>query len=278
VDELLTNAESGSPLLPILFEWILIFAGFIAALFLVLYHRRHPPDRQTLTAQLASRSWNTKQLALVFGVLILLCVLASFSGLLFYEDQIPLAQLMITLSIYMVIMVLFYCINRKRKGTWTSGYGMGSDHLKKISLAPILYLAMLPFLLLITKAYHLLLQHVFGMEIELQDAAQVIQQDSSWLQMLYGITAVCIAPVYEELLFRGLLFPYLVKRGGLAAGTLVVSGVFAAMHYHEPSLVPLFLLSSMLCLAYWRTGSLWVCIVIHMIFNAVTILALSTAG
>ena len=215
---------------------------------------------------------------MVFGTLILLYFLASFSGLLFYEDQIPLAQLMITLAIYAIIMILIYLINRKHGGTRATGFGMSAGHLKKISLAPIFYLAMLPFLMLITKAYHLLLQHVFGMEIELQDMAQVIQQDFSWLQMLYSLSAVCIAPIYEELLFRGILFPYIVKRGGLAAGTILVSGIFAAMHYHEPSLVPLFLFSAALCLAYWRTGSLWVCIVLHMIFNAVTIFALHSGG
>ena len=140
------------------------------------------------------------------------------------------------------------------------------------------YLALLPFLILITKAYHLLLQHVFGMEIELQNVAQAIQQELSWLQFLYSLSALFIAPVYEELIFRGLLFPYVVKRGGLAAGIILVSGIFAAMHYHGPSFVPLFLLSATLCLAYWRTGSLWVCIVMHMIFNAVTIFALHSGG
>jgi membrane protease YdiL (CAAX protease family) len=278
VNELLTSTESGSVSIPILIEWTLIFAGFVAAFFLALHHRNNPPDRRTLTAQLSACSWNTKQLGMVVGTLFLLYVLASFSGRLFHEEHIPHAQLVITLAIYTIILILIYFINRHRGGKWESDCGMGAGRLKKIWLAPIFYLAMLPFLLLVTKAYHLLLQQVFGMEIELQDVAQAIQQEQSWLQILYIFSALCIAPIYEELVFRGLLFPYLVKRGGLATGTVLVSAIFAAMHYHEPALLPLFLLSAALCLAYWRTGSLWVCIGMHMIFNAVSVFALNVSG
>ena len=85
-------------------------------------------------------------------------------------------------------------------------------------------------------------------------------------------------PLYEEVLFRGVLFPYLTKRAGLAGGTLLVSALFALLHFHLPSMAPLFLLSIALCLAYWRTGSLWVNIGIHAIFNATSILALNIVG
>ena len=50
------------------------------------------------------------------------------------------------------------------------------------------------------------------------------------------------------------------------------------MHFHLPSFAALFLLSGALCLAYWRTGSLWVSIGMHTIFNAVSILALNIIG
>ncbi len=278
MDEIITSVESGSSLLLSILEWTLLLTGLITATLLVASHRKSPPDHRALTQRIASRSWSTAQLGILFGTLLLLYALASFTGLFFYEEQIPLAQVVITLLIYSVIMILTAVIHRNRGDMDSSGNGLSMRDLKKISLAPVFYLAMLPFLWVVTKSYHLVLEHVFGMEIDLQNVAQAIQQEFSWLQMLYSMIALCIAPIYEELIFRGLLFSYLVKRTGLPAGTLVVSVIFAVMHYHGPSFVPLFLLSATLCLVYWRTGSLWVCIGMHALFNAVTVIALHLGG
>ena len=150
--------------------------------------------------------------------------------------------------------------------------------MKHLRLAPLFYLAVIPFLMFATHGYHFLLQQFFDFELELQDAAQVVIGEWSWLELLYTAVAIFVAPLFEELIFRGILFPYFVKRVGVAGGTALVSLVFAAMHFHVPSVVPLYLLSSALCLAYWRTGSLWPSIGIHILFNTVTILALNVIG
>ena len=156
--------------------------------------------------------------------------------------------------------------------------GMGIRQMKKLLISPVFYLAFIPFLMLISKGYHLLLEYAFGMELELQEVAQVVSQELSWLEIVYMVMAIVVAPLFEELLFRGIAFPYLVKRIGLAGGTVLVSLLFAMMHFHLPSFIPLFLLSSALCMAYWRTSSLWVSIGMHTLFNAVSILALNIVG
>ncbi|MCK5676149.1 MAG: CPBP family intramembrane metalloprotease [Verrucomicrobia bacterium] len=234
-----------------------------------------PPIRKALADRLAARAWNTPQLGIVLGVLLLLYFLTSFVGLFFYEEQLPLARLVATLLIYTAIVVLIAHVNRQRGGSWADNFGLGFLQLKKLVLSPVLYLAFIPFLILAAKAWHLFLQDILGLEIELQKVAQVIVQELSWLQILYILTAVFIAPFFEEIMFRGMVFPYLVKHAGLAKGTVLVSLLFAAMHFHLPSFLPLFLLAAVLCLAYWRTGSLWVGIGMHAIFNAVSILALN---
>jgi len=232
-----------------------------------------PADQKALTDQMVSRAWSTFQIGIVLGALFLLYFLTSFVGLFFHEEQLPLARLVATLLIYAVVMTTIAFIVRRRGGSWAGNFGMGFQQLKTLALAPLLYLATLPLLMLA-----LLLQRLVGIEPELQDVAKFIAQDFSWLQALYILTAVFVAPLFEELMFRGMVFPCLVKHVGLAKGTVLASLLFAAMHFHLPSLLPLFLLSAMLCLAYWRTGSLWVGIGMHAIFNAVSILALNLAG
>ncbi len=237
-----------------------------------------PADREELTKRISFRSWERPQVGIVLGTLFLLYFLASSIGLFFGEEHMPLVRLVTTLLIYAVVTALIALIIRRRGGSWADHYGMGLQQLKKLALSPVLYLATIPFLILATKSWHVLLQKVFGLEIELQEVAQLLSQESSWLKILYILMAVLVAPLFEEIVFRGMLFPYLVKRGGLAGGTVLVSLLFAMMHLHLPSFLPIFLISAVLCLAYWRTGSLWVGIGMHAIFNAVNILALNLAG
>lgn len=234
-----------------------------------------PIDRKALTDRVADRAWDTFHLGIVLGTLLLLYVLASGIGLFFCEEQIPAAQLATTFVISAIMVVLVTLVNRRRGGSWAATFGMGFRQLRKLSLSPLFYLATLPILMLAAKAWHLLLQYGFGVKIDLQEVARIFTQELSWLQILYILMAVFVAPFFEELMFRGMVFPYLAKRVGLAGGTALVSLLFAGMHFHLPSFVPLFLLSAALCLVYWRTGSLWVGIGMHAIFNGVTILALN---
>lgn len=230
-------------------------------------------NSKALTAQMVARAWSTLQVGTAIGTLLLLYILASFIGIFFHEEQIPLIRLLTTLLVHAVVMAAIALIVRQRKCSWSSSFGMGVRQLKTLALAPLFYLATLPLLM-----FALLLQQWLGIEHELQDAAKVIAQDVSWLRTLYILTAIIVAPLFEELLFRGILLPFLFKHTGPAGGIVLVSILFASMHFHLPSLAPLFLLSTMLGLVYWRTGSLWASIGTHAIFNTVSILAINTSG
>lgn len=256
----------------------LLIGGLITATLLFLHQRRNPPNQKHLTEVIAERSWKTWQVVMLLSALFLLYFLAMFSGRLFYEEQIPFVRLVITLCIYTILMVMIGVTNHRRGGSWISSLGMGTANLRKLIFSPVVYLAVIPFIMLISKGYHLLLERIYSSEVALQDVAQIVSGNLSWLEILYMITAIFIAPVYEELMFRGVIFPYFAKRAGLIPALIIVSVLFALMHFHLPSFVPLAILSGVLCLAYWRTGSLWTSIGVHMIFNAVSILALNMAG
>ena len=94
------------------------------------------------------------------------------------------------------------------------------------------------------------------------------------------LTAVVVAPLIEEFLFRGYLYPVLRKYLGALAGILLNAGLFAAMHAHLPSLAPLFVLAVCLTLAYEATGTILVPMAMHALFNAfnVALLVLGVAG
>lgn len=92
------------------------------------------------------------------------------------------------------------------------------------------------------------------------------------------IAAVVLAPIAEELLFRGLLHRGLRQRLRIVPATALSSVLFAVVHIDvalsQPlALVGLTLVGVILAVAYERTGSLIVPIVIHAVHNAITIAA-----
>ncbi len=277
MEELLPNADEQSLWIYRSFGTFLLFGGIYVALMLGLLHHRNPPNRRALTATISSRAWSTPELGLALALLFLLHILATLVVLAFFDSSTTRIALSGILS-YAASFAIITRINHKRGGSWAAGFGLGGRHMKTLLLSPVFYLGTIPFLMLATAVWHLLLEQVFGMEIELQEAMQFIAQGSLWIRVLFILMAVVAAPLFEELVFRGLLFPYLVKHTGLAGGILLVSMLFALMHLHTASLVPIFLLSAALCIAYWRTGSLWVSIGMHAIFNATSILALILMG
>ena len=86
--------------------------------------------------------------------------------------------------------------------------------------------------------------------------------------------AVIVAPMAEEILFRGYFYGVIRRFGGRLPAILTSSLLFAAIHVHLPSVPGLVILAVILCLLYERTGSLWATITMHAAFNATTILAL----
>ena len=91
------------------------------------------------------------------------------------------------------------------------------------------------------------------------------------------VMVAVLAPLFEELFFRGILQRGLIDAGAKKrpwVGILLASGLFAAMHFRaDPtqigwhSLPALFVLSVALGWVYERSGSLWAPIFLHAIFN-----------
>ncbi len=92
------------------------------------------------------------------------------------------------------------------------------------------------------------------------------------------LAAVVLAPIAEELLFRGLLYRALRRRRGVVGAALASSLVFSVVHLDvavtQPlALVGLVLVGCVLALALERTGGLLVPIAAHAAYNATALAA-----
>ena len=113
---------------------------------------------------------------------------------------------------------------------------------------------------------------IFGDPPE-QEITQEIKEETAALALAGYIGITCLmAPVAEELFFRGLLFPVLSSRIGVAGGVIGTGAAFSLVHaLGSPveALIVLFVLGSGLCLLYLRTGSVLPCIGLHALNNAI---------
>ncbi len=102
------------------------------------------------------------------------------------------------------------------------------------------------------------------------------------LRVLIIITAVVIAPVLEEMLFRGLfqtvIRSFLEIRNGAWLAILISSGLFAMAHENAGHRPALFMLGLCLGYSYEKSGSLLRPIFIHCLFNAIVITSVLLAS
>lgn len=85
-------------------------------------------------------------------------------------------------------------------------------------------------------------------------------------------TAVVVAPISEEIIFRGYLYGVIRRYAGRWWALIISAMLFAAIHGHLPSLAGLFVLAVALSLVYEASGSLWTPIFMHAAFNTMTLI------
>ena len=96
-----------------------------------------------------------------------------------------------------------------------------------------------------------------------------------------AVTAVVMialfAPVAEELFFRGFVFAGLRSRWSLWPAAIASGLIFGLVHAPTgiTTVVPLAALGFALCWLYDRTGSLWPCVIAHMINNGLALAVVS---
>lgn len=89
---------------------------------------------------------------------------------------------------------------------------------------------------------------------------------------LMAFAAVVVAPICEEVLFRGYFYPAVKHHGGAVCAALVSALVFSSAHASLVALLPLFLLGLLFVWLYEKTGSIWAPIALHFAFNSATVL------
>jgi membrane protease YdiL (CAAX protease family) len=174
-----------------------------------------------------------------------------------------------TLSFQGAAWLLILLFLRQHQVGWREAFGFRGPRLKRALLTAIGFImVVLPIVLLLQySSIHTL--EKLGWPSEDQAAVKLVTDAKSvWTTVYLGVFAVVLAPVAEEFIFRGMLFPFVKQLGFPKLAWFGVSFLFALIHLNAPTLVPLFALALALTWLYEKTDNLLAPITAHALFNA----------
>lgn len=96
--------------------------------------------------------------------------------------------------------------------------------------------------------------------------------------LCFAVTAVVLAPLFEETLFRGVVLPVVAREWGPATGVVISALVFAVAHLSLGELPPLMMLGLGLGWLRLNGGRLSSCVLMHALWNGLTFANLVILG
>lgn len=167
-----------------------------------------------------------------------------------------------------ILGVTFFFL-RQYRTSWAAEFGFATPGAgRAVGLALLIGTAAL----VIALAMHFALsQLLMWLQVEAgpQIAVKILQmKPSPGRQLCMGALAIGLAPVAEEILFRGILYPTVKQAGYPQLALWGTAILFAVIHLNLLTLVPLTFLAVVWTWLYERTDNLLAPILAHCLFNA----------
>jgi membrane protease YdiL (CAAX protease family) len=136
------------------------------------------------------------------------------------------------------------------------------------------YLITLPLIILAGFVVNLLSSY-YGYTPEMQDVVRwVLEEKSIFILISLIFFGIVVAPVMEEIMFRGFLQPALKNSFGGRYAIAVSAFLFAAVHMDIFAFLQIFILGILLGYLYEKTQTLAASIIVHILHNSLTMIFL----
>jgi membrane protease YdiL (CAAX protease family) len=158
--------------------------------------------------------------------------------------------------------------------TWSDAFGLANRPLRSATVGFMCAFSIIPV------AWGLQVGSVAVMTLlnwnpEMQHAVNIFNMTRAWSdRLVLGVVALVLAPVAEEILFRGIMYPALKGFGMPRFAFWSTAGVFSLIHFNAATFLSLFVFACLLNILYEKTGNLLTCMVAHTSFNAVNLVML----
>ncbi len=172
---------------------------------------------------------------------------------------------------------VWFILRRHGRGREELGLRCGSDPPRTLAFGALGTVAALAMsygvFFLIILIYYLAVGHG-----PFYDQGERLQDLSKGCLVLLFIVTVVLAPVFEELFFRGLFYPALRRRVGVTAAIVLNGVIFGILHFQPLYMLSLILVGVVLAYLYEKTDSLAAPMITHALYNLVVTLVSLLAG
>lgn len=218
-------------------------------------------NKKPITPEITPASsvpWSILDTWIAVGLLAALNIgLVIVATLIQWEDVLQSAGIILAELLYLLPVVLIFVW---RRVPWNR-IGFGGFDAVTMGMGCSLLIGAYVFIIL-----HNLLLFALGVDTQ----GQAIQDLFSELDtaVWFFFVGAIVAPLVEEIFFRGFLFQGFRQRYGWVAAMLISSAIFAAAHLDPVALIPTFLLGAVLAYVYHRSNSVWPGVILHFLVNA----------
>jgi membrane protease YdiL (CAAX protease family) len=227
---------------------------------------------------LVDRPWKVEPIArLILGIVasLALGMLAASLASRWIPETFPIDKSLVlmavhTLALHGAILFWVHLFVQEHQISWNEAFGFSEGSKGRVMLLGVAAaVATLPIILALQLGSAFVMK-AFSWEPVAQNVVQQIQEGGTLdRQIFFFIVAVILAPVAEEILFRGVLYPSLRRMGYPRVALLGTSFLFAAIHYNAATFIPLMVLALVLTFLYERTNNLLASIACHSCFNCI---------
>jgi uncharacterized protein len=171
-------------------------------------------------------------------------------------------------------LLLVHFFLRRHLTNWIEGFGLNIHPGQSILIGiGVGILVVYPVLLLNELCFHLFER--LTLHPQEQQAVEILRGAESLLgRAASGIATVFLAPIGEEVVFRGILYPWAKRRFSQPIALWGTAILFGAIHLNLSSFIPLTILALVLVWLYEYTGNLLAPIAVHVVFNGTNFIAL----
>jgi membrane protease YdiL (CAAX protease family) len=232
---------------------------------------------------LSQKRWRLERVLELFMVLlvsyfigVLLVSVLNWANWLNESEKQLTAVIVSMISFHGVALALTYLFLRTERMTWNEAFGILSPRLSRaLLLAFLVACGAVPIAWSLGEVSAKLM-HLLHLKPVVQDPVQILQTSASaTMKVFIGCLAIVVAPLAEELVFRGLLYPTIRQCGFPRLALWGTSVLFAAIHFNLAVLLPLTFLAVVWTLLYETTGNVLAPILAHSLFNFVNFMVVS---
>jgi membrane protease YdiL (CAAX protease family) len=196
-------------------------------------------------------------------------MLALISGALFIvaaqgvgTDIVQTAGILLIELVYLLPVVLIFAWRRVH---WRV-LGFGRFTLETMGIGCGLLIAAYSIIIV-----HNLILYFLGVDTQGEEIMKIFAELES--PVWFFIVGVLMAPIVEEVFFRGFLFQGFRQKYGWIAAGLLSSAIFAVAHLDPVALIPTFILGCVLAYVYHRSNSVWPGVILHFLVNGMSFCA-----